>query len=518
MLHLSNRLNLPLKEAEAHEEVALAQRKLGNLAEATKASLAALSIYEAYGKHGQAMAIITQLANSQVAEGQYQAAIKGFNQAVMAYLNMQDTTRACLTLLNLGETYRLNGQLDSAAHYTGLSLKLNTAHDQIVHGYATGNLGLVHAAQGKPHSADSLLRISTQVLGTLGDSYAVSVYTFERGLGLVAQGATQSGLAYMRDAYHMAQAEQLKEQIRDFSAALATFYTNNGDYEQAYGYQKTYQIYKDSLVNIDNVRKIAQMKARHEAKQQEVKIGLLNRLNDSQQRMLWGLTISALLLLMLLGFLYRNYRQKLKANRTLAKREKEKALLLQELNHRTKNNLQMISSLLNLQAASLDGHPAADAVREGRYRVDSLALIHQKLYRTDFSKIDMGQYLEELVGHLRAGFSQNIRLDQQITPCAMDVSQAVPVALIANELITNAFKYGTPKTPEKPQVMVAFQSEGSTYSLAVQDNGPGMASPNLASLRSFGLKLVYSLVNQLNGDVFCDGSQGLVWRITFNHD
>lgn len=515
-LKLAQEMNLPLKEAEAFEEISLIQRKLGNLENATSAALKALTIYENRKEYKRSIAVVTQLANSSVAEGQYKEAIKGFVKAYKFYKEIPDTLRTAYTLLNLGETYRLDGQYDSAAYYLEEALRLNTSGDQIVRGYGIGNLGLVFHNRGSHQQAVAPLKESIEILSKLGDRYSVSVYTFELGKALLELNQSTLGEKKMLEAYQIAKTERLKEQIRDFSEGLAAYYQTNSNFRLAFTYQQEYQLYKDSLINIDNVRRMEQLKGQYAVNERETEISFLSQINDNQHRTLLWLIAGASILTVLLVLLYINNRQKKRANKLIAQREQEKALLLQELNHRTKNNLQMISSLLRLQAASLEGQPGADAMREGRNRVDSLALIHQKLYKVGSESIDMRQYLRELVDNLSEGFNPDIVIDLDLDSCEVKVDTAIPLALITNELITNSLKYGQ-ALKEPSRVQLAIKKNNSGYDLSISDNGAGMEMPDLNKLKSFGLKLVYSLANQIQAQIDYNNANGSKWNIVFNN-
>src|SRR5690606_1197403 len=122
----------------------------------------------------------------------------------------------------------------------------------------------------------------------------------------------------------------------------------------------------------------------------------------------------------------------------ISKREKEKALLLRELNHRVKNNLQMISSLLSLQSRELNGHPAKEAIISGKYRVEALSLVHRKLYQEGLdTKIKIKEYVEELVLSLFHGYNTKFKPKFKIANISVGIDIAVPLALIINELTTN---------------------------------------------------------------------------------
>ena len=174
----------------------------------------------------------------------------------------------------------------------------------------------------------------------------------------------------------------------------------------------------------------------------------------------------------------------------------------------------MISSLLNLQSDELGDAPAAEAVRQGRYRVDSLALIHKKLYQEDYASIQMDQYLLELLEHLQESFDPEVTMDTTIVPEAMKVDRAIPLALIVNEVVTNALKYGKPPKGNA-LIRVALEATGEGYRLCVRDNGPGMEAPEIDNLSSFGLKLIYSLADQLEGTLYFRNVNGAEWTLTF---
>ena len=515
LLEIGERIGDPLRIAMAWEETSLAHRRLGNLTQSAKAAMNAQSIYTKEGKTDQLAASHAQLASAWVLEGQYPEAISEYTAALKIYRTVSDTLRQCLTLLNMGEVYRLDEQLDSAIRYFQEALLLNKSADEIVEAYSTGNLGMAYYTQGKTDSARTLLETAIWRLEPLGDHYSVSIYRFELGKLFVDSGTIPVGREIMLQAHATAIREGLKEQVRDFSRELADHFHTHGDFARAYSYQQQYHAYKDSLLNIDNVRRVEQMRGQYQVDQREAEITFLNQLNASRERVLWILGVGALVLALLSLLLYHFYRQKNRANRVLARREEEKALLLRELNHRTKNNLQMISSLLNLQSATLDDH-LADLVREGRYRVDSLALIHQRLYQQGFTYIEMDEYLGELISHIGEGFDPEANLETEIEPCTLHVDRAIPLALIVNELLTNAFKYGKNGNGH-PEIRVELKRMEHHNRLVIHDRGPGIPESDPAALKSFGLNLVYSLARQLNAELTLDTTLGTQWTLILNN-
>ena len=178
----------------------------------------------------------------------------------------------------------------------------------------------------------------------------------------------------------------------------------------------------------------------------------------------------------------------------------EKETLLQEIHHRVKNNLQIISSLLMLQVDHMPSELARRLLEESVGRVRSMALIHQQLYGAEsLERIDMGDYARELAGALRGALAPDARLDVVAEVVEVHVEKAVPLGLILNEVITNAFKYGHP--PNQPSwVRVAISCADRTMTLTVHDSGPGLpAHVDPRKGATLGMELVDSLSRQIRG-------------------
>jgi PAS domain S-box-containing protein len=201
---------------------------------------------------------------------------------------------------------------------------------------------------------------------------------------------------------------------------------------------------------------------------------------------------------------------------------KEKESLLQEIHHRVKNNLQVISSLLKLQANRIDDPKAREALEDSWSRVDSMALVHESLYRSDnFSIVDFETYIRNLIKnlfHIYDVAAQNISLQVDVSATAtLNLDQAVPCGLIVNELISNALKHGL-KGQKTGQIKVIFSknSQGNLV-LSVANSGNHLP-PNfdLATSQTMGLRLVLSLVNQLEGVLEVEQNDYTTFRILFN--
>ncbi|MGD1844900.1 MAG: sensor histidine kinase [Salibacteraceae bacterium] len=201
----------------------------------------------------------------------------------------------------------------------------------------------------------------------------------------------------------------------------------------------------------------------------------------------------------------------------ITEREAEKALLLKEVHHRVKNNFQIVSSLLELQSKGIEDEKARELAEEGKNRVKSMALIHQRLYQNDDLLIYFDEYIDKLVKEISAmyGTKENTEIDLKVPKLGFDVDTAIPLGLIVNELVTNAFKYGFSDTQQQLKISLD-QSENDLYRLTVKDNGAGLAPGfDVTKARSLGLRLVRRLSKQLQGKVDYQHNGGAVFTVFF---
>ena len=202
---------------------------------------------------------------------------------------------------------------------------------------------------------------------------------------------------------------------------------------------------------------------------------------------------------------------------------KEKEVLLREVYHRVKNNLQVIASLLSLQASSLKDPQAATMFRESQNRVKAMALVHEKLYQShDLANVDFNAYIQSLVTSLLRSYgvlANAIAVHISVENVSLSLDTAVPCGLLINELVSNALKHAFPRLDrskgKKGDLTIRLRSAGQdTFELTVRDNGVGMPPKvNMAHPETFGLKLIAMLAKQLRGTLECRRNGGTEMRL-----
>ncbi|MDH7513082.1 MAG: PAS domain S-box protein [Clostridiales bacterium] len=216
----------------------------------------------------------------------------------------------------------------------------------------------------------------------------------------------------------------------------------------------------------------------------------------------------------------RDISERKKVEENLKAALKEKDVMLREIHHRVKNNMQIMSSLLRLQARQTTDEKAREALSESHTRIRSMAIIHEKLYQSkDFASIDFADYIEKMVTHLFAVYevdTERVRFKIDVRHVEMDINRAIPCGLIINELVSNALKYAFPGGKKGELVIRMFRDEGGKYSLIVKDTGSGFPeSIDVQMPQTLGLQIVADLTKQLDGKLELRRDGGTEIQITF---
>ncbi len=204
------------------------------------------------------------------------------------------------------------------------------------------------------------------------------------------------------------------------------------------------------------------------------------------------------------------------ANQVLLEQNKEKEILIKEIHHRVKNNMQIMMSLLSLKINSSVTANERSILKEFQDRIRSMAIIHERLYlEKDISSISIDEYIDELSGSLLASFqrTENIEIETEIEHIQLDIDVAIPLGLIINELMTNSLKHAfTDK--EKGSISMKFKAENKEGFFHYTDSGKGFIKKERKD-ESFGLELIEILVGQLNGEMTFDSENGVEVNMKF---
>ena len=315
-------------------------------------------------------------------------------------------------------------------------------------------------------------------------------------------------------------------------------YSQIGNTKLALKYADKYIISKDSLFSEQKQKTITELQTKYETEKKEFEILALNSdkklisakliQNDLRQKkqviMIYVLIGGFLLVVIFLFVIYKFYHQTKEANSKLvlqnmviSKQKEEKEVLLKEIHHRVKNNLQIVSSLLNLQTKNIKDESFLSVIADGQNRIKAMALIHQRLYQNkNISTINIKEYTSQLLNQIAGLYPELSKVKREIisNDIELDIDTAIPIGLILNELITNAYKYAF--TNKTGIITISIKQNVHDYELEVHDNGTGLpADFNMSTANSIGLRLVSRFSRQLYGKSTYKYADGSKFMITF---
>ncbi|MEM7656324.1 MAG: histidine kinase dimerization/phosphoacceptor domain -containing protein [Bacteroidota bacterium] len=337
---------------------------------------------------------------------------------------------------------------------------------------------------------------------------------------------------YLLNGWQIAFDHDLLARQSNLALALGELYKQKRSYREALKWRETHVSLQDSLFNREKDQQMTEMLAEFEAENKDKEIRLLTaenevaRLNLQQNRrrmLLLGIgTFLVLIIAGLIGMLWNNNRrqnqQLSEKNGQLAQALDDKETLMREIHHRVKNNLQVISSLLRLQGRRLEDPSAKIAIEASQARLEAISLIHHFLYQDeDVANVDVKAYLSELLRQLSSlhqGTIDQLEISSDLDNVSLDIDVVLPISLVVNELLTNAFKYAD-YAQGQVNIHLAFKREPEALLLQVRDNGPGYVPNERGSQSSLGLRLVQTFVKRLSGEITVQAEAGTNVMIRF---
>ncbi len=326
-----------------------------------------------------------------------------------------------------------------------------------------------------------------------------------------------------------------REVLRDAHLLMSQLHEEEKNYKTSLTYhkqfariQKEIEHHRDSVYNLEKLKTIEELELAFETEKKDKEISMLkvnstlqDEKNKQQGNFAIGLALGSIFLLTLLFIVLKALNLKQVAHKTIKEKYEENKLLMGEIHHRVKNNLQIIISLLNAQINSAKGDKELQvALKESQTKIKSMAIIHQSLYNSQtYTKVKVNNYFAELLNQVSQTFeteNKSIQFETNVENKEINMSMAVPVGLIVNELVTNSYKYAFNQSLKSNRIIVNFNSteKPDTYKLVVLDNGIGLPDDfDIEKLTSFGMQLVRGLVDQLHGTISIIKSQGTGYEI-----
>lgn len=476
--------------------------KMGLYDKALHYAFEGLTMSQIIGNNRPIAALSNNIAIAFQNQEKYDSAIIFFKKALAINAKTTNYETIIRNLSNIGTTYLYKHEIDSASLYMSRAEEL---------------LPKINVPRTFVYTYAALARVSNSQ-----HAYKKAIVYADKAI----YNAKENDLEGISDEAYLAKVEAYKNLKMPDSAlvALENYWSIK---------QKFLETTRNSSISKIE-QQFQQYKKEKEIEIQTAEINLLKKdqaLGETQRN---GAFILAILLALTAVLFYNRFRLKKKTSDALAlnnieieKQKKmietslgEKETLLREIHHRVKNNLQIISSLLNIQSAHIQDENVLSSIREGQSRVQAMSLIHQNLYQSEhLNNVNIENYLQQLVSYLGstfAGQNKDVSVTVDAGNINFDIDTAIPLGLIVNELVSNAYKYAFDKH-SKGTIHIGIKPINEMeYELEVADNGKGFAADfNPEQVNSIGLKLVKILSRQLRGSFTSHSDLGAIFLVRF---
>jgi len=462
--------------------------------------------------------------------GLYDQAITYYQQAYDTYAKSNHYENMATCMLNIANVYSRQKKYPEAIDQFQKALEFseNVSNPDNLLAFIYGNLGNCYTQQNDHAQALNYTQRAYELMkGKTGPeeqaTMLIGISNSLRELGRLNESASR-----LQDAQKMCEnADGLIQVQERIQYQLYHIYLEQNRLKEANDAIQLHLKLHDSLQRSEVSKQLLEINTKYETEKKENEIALLNADNELVAAHLQaaknrnvGLLVGFILVGGLLTVVYRLFQKTKWQNKQISKALHEKEVLLREIHHRVKNNLQVISSLLALQSEHVDDNVALSALQEGQDRVQSMALIHQNLYQDhNLTGVSINEYFTKLIRNLFDSYNirkDQIRLEMNIDPLNLDVDTVVPIGLIVNELVSNSLKYAFPDN-RKGTIWVDLVEKGQQLYLSIKDDGIGMPPEREESLgQSFGYRLIKIFTRQLKGTLSITGDPGTQVSIAIN--
>jgi two-component sensor histidine kinase len=534
-VQLAKRLSYPRGEAKGEANQAAYYRLKGDYTTAVNKLLHGISIYEA--QHAMGSAAYNYLDLAQVYKDMVGSSItpeyinKGIAYSLHGYelLNSIHDTAGMVQSLNMcGILYRdkakTNGQqkyFDTAfaAYMQAVALVERSGKGTSLMSKLYNNISQVYNEYWKDYkkALDYLFK-AVELNKKANNLPSLSFNYGNISLAYTKLDKPALALLYARKMLEAAQLLARPERLRNAYNSMYNAFAAAHRYDSALYYYKQADALDDSLNNVAKTNEVSALQTKFETGKKELEIGRLHADSAAKNKQIVFLVSALVIFAMLTACMLWLYYRIKKQRQQIAGQSKKLEIMMKELHHRVKNNLQIVSSLLSLQTYKVQDEEAVLVLKESKQRVQAMSFIHQRLYKTEsLTAVNMKEYLTDLAeslvssyGYNRDDFDLYITIDKEM----LDIDKALPIGLIINELVTNALKYAYSDV-HRPSLYISLAEEDTKMVCTIKDNGTGIDEQQWKQKKnSFGKQLITALCKQLRAQQTLAVDEGTRFTIT----
>lgn len=531
-LALADSLGRQTAVAALQDKLGTLNRKLGNYPEALAYHQRAKLVFDSLQNVNGTAVCLNNMAIISKYMGDLDGAMAQYREAAEICKASGAPLRLTAMESNMAQLFMDQNEMDSAEHYIRKVLDTTRARRFVDReAEALNILGGVLQKRGDLQAALEAFAASRAIAEQRNNRFLLTGLRVREGDVLFKLGRRGEARRALEEGRDMARQLGAPEIQKTALHLLYRLSEEEGRYREALGHFKLARTLQDSLVGAETQREVALIREQYAFERKERELAELNLqlerevlarqaqaldLAESRSR-IWLLVAVAAVLGLVAVFGLGRYVNGRRRARLLEEKQavtaqalEEKELLLGEIHHRVKNNLQVIYNMLDLQARGLEDGAARAALAESMNRVGSMALIHQELYREgNVEAVKMPDYLRRLAAHVRASFGgedSGVECRVEVEDMLLDLNSAIPMGMLVNELLANAFKHAFGTSPGG-RILLSLREEGASLLLEVADNGRGRAGA--IDAEGFGTRLLRSLARQLRAEIVEHSGEGL---------
>ena len=522
-LNLAQQANFKKGIAAATKNLAICNYVNGKSDIAIKQFIEAIKLFEELKEVSELAHCYSQMGIAYYLQYQYDNALKYYDKSIELYKKTTNKKDLAGVYINQGVSYTYVKKMDLAEINYNEALKIyQEINYEPGFGPAYNSLAKIYYAKKEYNKAISYYKLAEQY--SLKSNNKYHLITNYNSLATCYKELKEYEIAKTYSEKSIAISKEVGSVERELFCheTMADILFSMGDYKNAYASFQNYASLKDTLFNQDKNDAIAEMQAKFDVEKNQQKvteIELKKKIDDeanTKQRLLFIVVIIVILISLVFTMIVVRNKQKVNSlleqkNAAIQANLEQKEVMMSEIHHRVKNNLQMVSSILDLQARDLTDEKSMRVIEDSLSRINAISLIHQRLYQSDNIRgIKINTYLQELAFDILKNFSSSvtttpIQLTCKVDDLNMDLESAIPIGLITAELITNACKYAF-LSIEKPEITITLNKQQDALVLIVADNGVGKQAAVNESGTSFGTKLIKSLSRKLRAEIIEDTS------------
>ncbi|MGB0896580.1 MAG: tetratricopeptide repeat-containing sensor histidine kinase [Flavobacteriaceae bacterium] len=464
-------------------------------------------------------------------QGNIKAALEFYHKSLQLREAIGYQAGMSISLNNIGVVYKNVKDWNKALEYYHRSLvikkklkqKKGTSH-------VLNNIGTIYKEQGKLDMAMAKYEESLKMTTALHDEKWMAITLFNMGSIHLTQGNALKAEECALRSLKLSQKIGHPELVRDASEVLKNVYSKQKLWQKAFSMQELYVTMRDSIRNANTEAAASEQRITYEVEKREQEIKLLSVQNDvlqrdkevqqlklNKNRIVNGMFLVAGIVALLLAVFFYMVSKKSKAvNKLLKKQDDEKKVMLKEIHHRVKNNLQVVNSLLRLQSKEIKDQEIVSKFRETQKRIITIAALHEKMYRSENLKyVNLKEHIESIVEDLVTTYAIDKTIDVKIDieDTSIGLRTLVPLGLIINEIIVNSLKYAFVNQDTGIIHLQIHKREDQLFEMVIRDNGIGIHS--YENSPGLGSKLINIFTKQLNGKIDIIDDKGTTYKINF---